>query len=77
MRAVCYIEDEEEEEEEEEDEDPDNTSKSFKEDKCVICLSKKPQVFFVGCRHYCVCLEYEEANPLSKCPKCRKRIKTV
>ena len=50
-------------------EDPVNT-------KCVICLSKKPQLLFVECKHYCVCLECEETKPLSKCPKCRKRIKT-
>ena len=57
-------------------EDPVYTSKSFKEDKCVICLSKEPQVLFVECRHYCVCLECEKNKPLSNCPKCRKRIET-
>ena len=42
------------EEEEEEDEQPITVINSFREDKCVVCLSKEPKVLFYDCMYYCV-----------------------
>ena len=57
-------------------EEPPRVSRSFKTDKCVVCLSKDPRILFLNCLHYCVCSECEEANPFRKCPSCRTRIET-
>ena len=67
---------EDENEDESKDEDEPDTIKSFKEDKCVVCLSKEPKVLFYDCMHYCVCLECEEIKPFKSCPCCRTRIST-
>ena len=80
------LEDENEEEEEkeeyeveitrEEEEKPITVIKSFREDKCVVCLMNEPKLLFYDCLHYCVCLECEEIKPFSSCPCCRTRIST-
>ena len=31
--------------------------KTFKEDKCVICLTNPPYILFCNCGHLCVCEE--------------------
>ena len=64
------------EEEEEEKEKQITVIKSFREDKCVVCLMNEPKVLFYDCMHYCVCLECEEIKPFSSCPCCRTRIST-
>ena len=53
---------------------PKPLKKIFKENQCIICLDRKPNVLFVKCRHTCVCEECEEAHPSTKCPCCRKEI---
>ena len=53
---------------------PKPLKKIFKENQCVICLDRKPNVLFVKCRHTCVCEECEEAHPSTKCPCCRTEI---
>ena len=78
---VEYFPEEEEEEYEvditrEEEEEPLTVIKSFRGEKCVVCLSKEPKVLFYDCKHYCVCLECEEMKPLKSCPCCRTRIST-
>ena len=65
-----------EEEEEEEEEKPITVIKSLREDKCVVCLENEPKVFFLDCKHYCVCLECEKMKPFKSCPCCRTRIST-
>ena len=50
---------EDENEDESEDEDEPITIKSYRQDKCVVCLENEPKVFFLDCKHYCVCLECE------------------
>ena len=80
--ADYYIEEIEGEEEEEdieveitrgedEDEETPKVTKSFKPDKCVICLSNEPNILFSNCKHICICLECKEVNPLNSCPYCR------
>ena len=69
-------EEEEGEEEEEENEQPITVIKSFREDKCIVCLSKEPKVLFYDCMHYCVCLECVERKPFKSCPYCGTRILT-
>ena len=44
---------------EEEEEEKPITIKSYREDKCVVCLMKEPKVLFYVCMYYCVCLECE------------------
>ena len=43
-------------------------------DKCVICLSNKPNILFTNCLHHCVCLECETINPFESCPYCKNII---
>ena len=63
---------EEEEEEyeieitEEEEETAITVIKSFREDKCLVCLENEPKVFFLDCKHYCVCLECEKNGTVQK-----------
>ena len=53
---------------------PKPLKKIFKENQCVICLDRKPNVLFVKCKHTCVCNECEEAHPSTQCPCCRTEI---
>ena len=53
---------------------PKPPKKTFKENQCVICLDRKPNVLFVKCKHTCVCDECEEAHPSTQCPCCRTEI---
>ena len=48
--------------------------KSFNSDKCVICLSNKPDILFINCLHRCVCLECEKRRPFNRCPSCKTDI---
>ena len=64
------------EEEEEEEEEKPITIKSYREDKCVVCLMNEPKVLFYDCMRYCVCLECEEMKPFKSCPCFRTRILT-
>ena len=48
---------EEESEEESEEEKIINTSKSFKSDECVICLTEPPNVLFCNCGHIAISVE--------------------
>ena len=59
-----------------ESEDESITLKSYKEDKCVVCLNNEPKILFYDCVHYCVCHECEERKPFKKCPCCKTRILT-
>ena len=70
----CYREEVAEEYYESEDESM--TLKSYKEDKCVVCLNNEPKILFYDCVHYCVCHECKERKPFKKCPCCRTRILT-
>ena len=53
---------------------PKPLKKTFKENQCVICLDRKPNVLFVKCRHTCMCEECEKTHPSTKCPCCRTEI---
>ena len=48
--------------------------KSFNFNKCVVCLSEKPEIIFITCLHCCVCLKCEEMSPFIRCPTCRTYI---
>ena len=58
----------------EESSSPKPLKKTFKENQCVICLDRKPNVLFVKCRHTCICEECEKTHPSTKCPCCRTEI---
>ena len=58
----------------EESSSPKPLKKTFKENQCVICLDRKPNVLFVKCKHTCVCERCEETHPSTKCPCCRTEI---
>ena len=45
---------------------------SFKEDKCVICISNSPNIMFCDCGHLITCEECFKKLDNNKCPKCRK-----
>ena len=67
------IEDEEEEPEEYiQNETPIiKSSKSFKSNECVICLTNPPNVLFCNCGHLCLCSECERKKISNKCPICK------
>ena len=48
--------------------------KTFKEDKCMICLDKEPNVLFCSCGHLCVCSECRKnlKNNKNMCVSCRE-----
>ena len=50
-----------------------NTSKSFKSDECVICLSNPPNVLFYNYGHLCLCVECEDVKSLVVCPICKTK----
>ena len=70
-----------EDEEEEEPEEPEeyiqnetpiiNSSKSFKSNECVICLTNPPNVLFCNCGHLCLCSECDKLKISNKCPICK------
>ena len=59
-------------EEESEEEKIINTSKSFKSDECVICLTEPPNVLFCNCGHIAICVECSKTGEsLEECPICK------
>ena len=64
-------ESEEESEQESEEEKIINTSKSFKSDECVICLTEPPNVLFCNCGHMCLCAECSKIECFEECPICK------
>ena len=48
--------------------------KTFKEDKCMICLDKEPNFLFCSCGHLCVCSECRKnlKNNKNMCVSCRE-----
>ena len=48
-----------------------NSSKSFKSNECVICLTNSPNVLFCNCGHLCLCLECERKKTSNNCPICK------
>ena len=57
--------------------DDKNDNKTFKEDECLICFTRKPNALFCGCGHICMCegcLEYYESY---KCPICKNINKNI
>ena len=71
-RLLSINSDSEGEYSEEESEDKQiNTDKSFKSDKCVICLTKPPNVLFCNCGHIAICAECDKVKSLNTCPVCK------
>ena len=64
-------ESEQESEEESEEKKIINTSKSFKSDECVICLTEPPNVLFCNCGHLCLCAECSKIKCFEECPICK------
>ena len=51
-----------------------NAKQTFKEDKCVICLTNPPNILFCNCGHICVCEECNKTiESLEKCPVCQTK----
>ena len=49
-----------------------NVEKTFKEDKCVICLTNPPNILFCNCGHQVLCEECSKTGEsLEKCPICK------
>ena len=45
-----------------------NGEKTFKQDKCVICLTNPSNILFCNCGHLCLCKKCNEIKNLKKCP---------
>ena len=49
-----------------------NAEKTFKKDKCVICLTNPPNILFCNCGHLVLCVECSKTGEsLEKCPICK------
>ena len=49
-----------------------NAEKTFKEDKCVICLTNPPNILFCNCGHLALCVECSKTGEsLENCPICK------
>ena len=44
----------------------------YKEDNCVICMDKKPNILFYNCGHLIICESCYKSYNDEECPKCRK-----
>ena len=49
-----------------------NGEKTFRQEKCVICLEEIPNVLFCLCGHICICEKCKELGELNFCPVCKK-----
>ena len=47
---------------------PINNYKTFRQETCVICIERIPNVLFCNCGHICVCEECNEKENLKKLP---------
>ena len=51
-----------------------NEGNTFKEDKCVICLTNPSNILFCNCGHICVCEECSKTGEsLENCPICKTK----
>ena len=50
---------------------PINSTKIFKFEECVICLTNPSKVLFCNCGHLCYCIECYKLKSLSACPICK------
>ena len=48
-----------------------NEEKTFKNDLCIICLERIPNVLFCLCGHVCICQECNKMHKYHKCPVCK------
>ena len=51
--------------------------KTFKEEKCIICLDSKPNILFCNCGHLNICETCFNKLENNKCPKCRQTNKII
>ena len=65
------INDEEDEEDEEEWIKIINSTKIFKSEECIICLTNSPNVLFCNCGHIPICTECNKNKKFEKCPICK------
>ena len=47
-----------------------NTTKTFKSNECVICLTKLPNVLFCNCGHIPICIQCDKVKGFYVCPVC-------
>ena len=47
-----------------------NDNKSFKIEKCVVCLEEEPKVLFCNCGHTAICVECSKIEQFDRCPSC-------
>ena len=48
-----------------------NVNKTFKIDKCVVCMEAKPNVLFCECGNICLCVScLNQIKSIYKCPLC-------
>ena len=57
-------------------EDNCEIKKYIPEDECVICYENKPNILYTDCLHFVVCKDCDNNGNFSKCPLCRKKIKS-
>ena len=61
---------------EDDDYDDYEVKTTIKEDECVICYENKPNILYTNCLHFVVCKDCDNNGNFSKCPLCRKKIKS-
>ena len=48
----------------------------IRENKCCVCLIKKPNILYCDCRHISTCQTCDEKGKFKRCPMCRTELKT-
>ena len=44
--------------------------------ECIVCYENSPNILYTNCMHYAVCHTCDKKGNFSKCPVCRKKIKS-
>ena len=51
-----------------------NGNNTYKEDNCLICIDKNPNMLFCSCGHICICEEcFDRLDNKTICLKCREK----
>ena len=54
-----------------------NSSQTFKNKECVICLTNPPNVLFCNCGHIAICTECKKLEEFKTCPFCKTENKII
>ena len=59
-----------------EDEEEYKFKQTIPQPECIVCYENSPSILYTNCMHYAVCHTCDKKGNFSKCPLCRKKIKS-